>query len=201
MNQSVNQQKRINALRTAGILLLPALLFVHPSYPPESATHETYEAIGLLLLFAGVFGRFWSILYVGSRKNAQLVQDGPYSMTRNPLYFFSTVATLGIGLMMGSLVLAALLTLVVGVTLYLTARKERAFLAREFGDDYARYAGRVAFFFPDPRLFHTEPEIVFSTLTLKRNFVDATVFLSFIPLVEVLDMAKESILPVWLTLP
>ena len=42
------------------------------------------------------------MLYVGGRKNAELVTTGPYSMMRNPLYFFSLLGVAGVGAQTGS---------------------------------------------------------------------------------------------------
>ncbi|AUH64282.1 isoprenylcysteine carboxylmethyltransferase family protein [Paracoccus zhejiangensis] len=193
MAQAVNQQKRINLLRLAFLLVLPILLFVPPHLPLYSEGHEVIEAIGTLILIAGVLGRFWSILYVGGHKNAQVMQDGPYSMTRNPLYFFSTVAAFGIGLMLGAFSFAILLASVVGTILYITARREAAFLSGHFGADYAAYAARVPFFIPDPRLYHTRTQVMFNARSLRSNLFDALVFLSFIPLVELIDGFKAAI--------
>ena len=191
MRQAVNQQMRVNILRLSFVLLLPVLLFVRPHMSVEGLGHEVIESVGILLVIAGVLGRFWSILYVGGVKNAEVMQDGPYSMTRNPLYFSSTVAAIGIGLMLGALSFALLLGGTVGLILYVTARRESAFLADHFGPDYARYADRVPFFLPDPRLFQTPARMSFQTHTLRRNLFDAMVFLSFIPLVELIDGFKQ----------
>ena len=190
MLHAVNQNRRINALRGAFLLMLPILLFVRPHLDIDGNGHEIIEGLGTLILIAGVLGRLWSILYVGAVKNAELMQDGPYSMTRNPLYVFSTVAAFGIGLMLGAVSFALLLALVVGCILYVTARREAAYLAQHFGPAYADYAARVPFFLPDPRLFHSRPQITFAARNLRTNLADAMVFLSFIPLVELVDSFK-----------
>ncbi|AUH33697.1 methyltransferase family protein [Paracoccus tegillarcae] len=190
MRQAVNQRIRINILRVSFLLLVPIILFVRPHIALEGIGHEVIETVGTLLLIAGVLGRFWSILYVGGVKNAEVMQDGPYSMTRNPLYVASTVAAFGIGLMLGAFGFALLLGGVVGGVLYITARRESAFLEAHFGAVYRDYADRVPFFFPDPRLFRSKTEVTFRTNALRRNLFDAMVFLSFIPLVELIDSFK-----------
>lgn len=193
MRAAVNQKIRINILRLSGLALLPAILVINPLLGLEGFGHEAIETLGTLLLLAGVLGRFWSILYVGGAKNRRVMQDGPYSMTRNPLYFFSTVAATGIGLMFGAVSLALLVGGTVGLILWITARREAAFLSQHFGAEYDAYAVRTPFFLPDPRLFRTGRTARFDTATLRRNLFDAFVFLSFIPIVELVDQLKLSL--------
>lgn len=190
MRQAVNQQMRINILRISFLLLIPIILFIRPTLPTSGVGHEFLEAIGTVMLIAGVLGRFWSILYVGGVKNAEVMQEGPYSMTRNPLYLSSTIAATGIGLMLGAVSFAVLLGGSVGLILYVTARREAQYLDDHFGAAYRDYAKRVPFFLADPRLFRTRREVTFRTDTLQRNLFDALVFLSFIPLVELIDTFK-----------
>lgn len=186
----VNQKRRILVIRLAFLAVLPLILFVQPALPIGGFEHEVIEAAGLLLLLVGVLGRLWSILYIGSVKNQRLMRDGPYSMTRNPLYFFSTVATTGIGLMLGSLFFAALLGGLTVIILFVTARREAAFLAASFVADYAAYAREVPFFVPDPRLYKTPANVTFGSRALRNSLFDALGFLVAIPIVELLDYLK-----------
>lgn len=191
--QPFDQRIRIAGLRLGAAILFPLLFLAHPLFQSGGLVSEVMEVVGILLLIAGVLGRFWSILYVGGRKNSEVMTDGPYSMTRNPLYFFSTVGVLGIGLMFGMLTLALLLAGAVFLILYLTARREQAFLVAEFGDAYREYAARVPMFIPDPRLFRTASRIEVATTPLRRNLQDALVFLSAIPIAEFAEVFHERV--------
>ena len=182
-----NQRIRIGALRLGAIVMIPLLILTHPYFTEEGLVFELMENLGVFLIIACVLGRFWSILYVGRHKNRRVVTDGPYSITRNPLYFFSTVGALGVGLLFGKLSLALALGGGVFALLFFTARREQAFLAAEFGDEYAAYAARVPMFLPDPRLFVTAPTVEISADALRRNLLDAFVFLSAIPLAELAE--------------
>ena len=186
-----NQKIRLNVLKVGGLLLLPILFVAAPHFNEDGIAMEMFEVIGMFLMITCVIGRLWSTLYIGSRKNETVVTEGPYSITRNPLYFFSTVGTLGIGLMFGMMTLAAALTLVVGGILYLTALREQAFLESEFGPAYREYAERVPMFFPDPRLFYTSPIIEVAPAVLKRNLRDAVIFLLAFPLLEFIEILRE----------
>lgn len=188
-----DQRIRIGVLRLSAVALVPLLVFTRPYFSEEGLTVELMEVMGFVLIIAAVLGRFWSILYVGRHKNRRVVTDGPYSITRNPLYFFSTLGAFGFGLMFGKLSLAILLGGLVFAVLYFTARREAAYLAAEFGADYAVYAARVPMFVPNVRLFTTEPTVLVSAGALRRNLLDAFVFLAAFPLAELAEALHDRV--------
>lgn len=114
-----------------------------------------FEIIGALLVFAGLclvavamLGRLWCMLYIGGRKTDMLVTDGPYSLSRNPLYFFSLLGAVGIGLCTKTLTVPILLFVCVYPIYGATIRAEEANLAAVHAGAYARYRCAVPRFFP-----------------------------------------------------
>ena len=188
---AVRQKIRIRILRLAFLAMLPLVVFSRSAWIELEWLFDLFEVAGIFLVIFGVLGRFWAILYIGGHKNLTVIQSGPYSICRHPLYLFSTIATAGFGLMLGSVVLTALLGVVVFVILSLTAQREERFLRAEFGGAYEAYAARVPRIWPDLSLFTTPREVVFSVPHLRGNFFDALVFLSFIPLAELMEWLKE----------
>jgi hypothetical protein len=142
-------------------------------------------------VIAAVLGRFWSILYIGGHKNNTVMQDGPYSVCRHPLYLFSTLGVFGLGLMLGSIVLAMALGGLTLVILSVTARKEEAILRGMFGSAYDIYAARVPMILPKPALFRSPATVTVSVPHLRENLMDALVFLTFIPLAELMEWLKD----------
>lgn len=192
----VRQRRRIATLRAALLLLLPLMVFTRPawdgvSHPLAAILHEIFENLGVLTIIAAVLGRFWSILYAGGRKNAAVLREGPYSVCRHPLYLFSTIGAAGFGMMLGSVTLAVLLTGVIGAILVVTARLEEDYLRSAFGPAYAAYAAEVPMILPRPRLWRSGAQVVVDVGALRRNLFDALVFLSLIPLAELLEYLKE----------
>ena len=196
----VNQRTRIRVLQAGGALLAALMLVVHPAIGNEA--HEAIEMTGVGLVLACIAGRMWSILYIGSRKNRDLVTVGPYSMMRNPLYFFSTVGAAGVGLMLGSFVIAGAMVLAAGLSLGLTARGEADYLRSRFGKAYDDYARVTPMFWPKLSLYREPAEASFSPRTLRRTFIDGLLFLAVFPVIELIEHAqKAGYLPVLLHLP
>ncbi len=195
-SRSAFERTRINLLRGSFVVLLPLVLFAMPVWEQTHWLFELFEVLGITLVIVGVLGRFWAILYIGGRKNHLVLQDGPYSICRHPLYLFSTISVAGFGLMLGSLLMTAVFTVLTFAILWTTAANEETRLRQNFGTDYDAYAARVPRILPRLGLFRTEGEVTFRVDQLKGNLMDALVFLSFIPLAELTNELKEyGILP------
>lgn len=181
----VLQRQRIHILQVGALTTLPILLLAQPTW--DGAAHEFIEIAGICLVFACMVGRMWSILYVGSKKNVELVTTGPYSMMRNPLYFFSCIGAVGVGLMYGSLLVALGLGLIAYAVFSVTAVKEAEFLQSKFGPAYKGYSRHTPHFWPNPSLYSDEHEVYLSPKALKRTLLDAMLFLAVFPVIEVLE--------------
>lgn len=137
--------------KITGILGVAALLlavFTRSTWLSGGWLEHGLAWAGLLLVTGGIFGRLWSTVYVGGRKTKALVREGPFALTRNPLYFFSLMATVGLGL--ASANAAVFLLLVGGFALYypgvLAHEEER--LARKHGEAFSAYQAEVPRFWP-----------------------------------------------------
>ncbi|MDX3927266.1 MAG: isoprenylcysteine carboxylmethyltransferase family protein [Shinella sp.] len=185
-----NQKKRIATLWLLAIAFLLTIVFSRPLWGDGTEIHETVEVAGLVLVFFAMLGRLWSILYIGAHKNRSLVTAGPYSMTRNPLYFFSLVGIAGIGLMFGSALLTAALTLSCYAVFRYTAMREAAYLASLFGEAYDRYAASTPLLLPNPRLYSGPAEVTFSQAALTTTFFDCLFLIALFPLIEGVEMLQ-----------
>jgi protein-S-isoprenylcysteine O-methyltransferase Ste14 len=198
-SQPVNQRVRIRILQAGGLLLIGALLFAQPALAGDG--HERIEVIALALVFVCIAGRMWSILYIGSKKNGELVTEGPYSMTRNPLYVFSMVGAVGIGLFVGSFILALALGIAAYLVLAVTAEKEARHLESLFGDRYRDYARETPLFWPKPLLYRDADLVTFSPVALRRTFLDGLFFIAAFPAIELIEhLQVAGRLPILFTL-
>jgi len=108
-------------------------------------------ATGMLLLWAGLALRVWSIRSLGAffhsrvviRRGHAVVRDGPYRVLRHPSYAGALLTGAGVGVLLGSWIsLAVMLVLPLAGYLY-RMRIEEAALTRELGEPYADYARRT----------------------------------------------------------
>jgi protein-S-isoprenylcysteine O-methyltransferase Ste14 len=156
----------------------------------------------ILLVSIGTLGRIWASVFIAGRKDAELVTLGPYARSRHPLYLFSFVGGLGIGIATRSLVLT-LVTLAVLAMLHVHAvSKEERTLAARHGGAFADYRGQVPRWWPRP-VRSTLPETVsVSPGILWKAFVDAASFLLLYGLVETVRAFRMAgLLPTLVWLP
>ena len=122
-----------------GILSLIALLYVaKPS--PVSVT------IGFFFILTGMLFRAWASGYIN--KDQQLATDGPFSLTRNPLYFGNFVLGLGIAIA-GNNALSYIIFFAYYLLFFpflMTLEHKR--LKEKFGTAYEEYAKNSHTFFP-----------------------------------------------------
>ncbi|WP_159586803.1 methyltransferase family protein [Chelativorans xinjiangense] len=166
-------------------------LLVFSSSLQSEMSHELLEAYGLALILIGIGGRLWSILYIGGRKSAEVVSTGPYSVTRNPLYFFSTLAAAGVGAQTGSFVVTALAAGVCMMAFHIVALREERHLKAVLGEPYRAYLESVPRFLPNPRLFRDREEVTFRPRILNRTLVDGLAFFAALPFFELIERGQE----------
>lgn len=196
------QHMRRMVLAVLVLVLFAALLFGQSAFPPDSVPHETIEMVGVLLIFLGIVGRLWSTLYIGGRKSSEVVTGGPYSITRNPLYVFSSMAAAGVGAQIGSITATIGFAVLCAAAFHIVILREEKFLKEALGAPYKAYMARVPRFFPRLSLYQEGDTGSFKPRLLRTTLLDGLVFLIALPAFELIDGAQESgILPVLFRFP
>jgi len=145
-----------NRILIGRIILVSAFILnlLTTSHSPNTMIiHHICDSIGLICLVTCILGRIYCTLQIGGHKNASLVNTGIYSVVRNPLYFFSFIGTLGIGIVSNQITVCALIVASFFlVYLPLIAREER-FLGERFGASYQAYLKSVPRLIPNFSLY------------------------------------------------
>ncbi|MER0239129.1 isoprenylcysteine carboxylmethyltransferase family protein [Fulvimarina sp. MAC8] len=183
------QRRRRMALALALLAAIIGLLFVGSSQ--SERMHEMVEAVGLGFIVLGIAGRIWCTLYIGGRKAREIVDLGPYSVSRNPLYVFSTIAAGGVGAQSGSITIAVLAAAACALAFHFVILREERFLTGEFGSNYRSYLGRVPRFWPNPRLFSDANELIVKPRRVYSTLADGLVFFAAMPILEIVEWAQH----------
>jgi protein-S-isoprenylcysteine O-methyltransferase Ste14 len=167
-----------------------------------NSAHEMIEWAGVVAIVVCILGRTWASLYIAGRKIEQFVTDGPYSVMRNPLYFFSIIGTAGAGAQLGSVVAGAVFGTLAWAVFYVVTLQEERLMAERHDGAFAKYMASVPRFLPNPRLWRDQPTLTIMPPKILRTFADAMLFLLSVPLAEGFEQLQNiGVLPVLFRLP
>jgi protein-S-isoprenylcysteine O-methyltransferase Ste14 len=188
--------------RVFAVCIVALVLVSQPWLEADNILRELGFWLGYVLVIIGAMGRVCSSAYIGGRKNDLVMRAGLFSVVRNPLYVFSFIAVVGIGLQSGMFLVLILLAGAYILYYPQVVAKEEAFLQHKFGESYTAYLREVPRWIPNWRLWNEPEQTGAQPKFIRKTIMDAVTFFLPLPcfcLIAVLQM--HHILPVWLTLP
>ena len=195
-------KSRVLISRFLALAILPLVLFTSHSFPQEGLTDTLFEVSGFALLSLATFGRLWALLYVAGNKRVELVTSGPYSIMRHPLYVFSLIGIIGIGLTSENVLVLACLVLFYMSYYPFAVHAEEAKLTRKFGPAYRQYMTDVPAFMPRLSLYKAPERLNVNMGQFVHNFGDAIWFVwMFLALHLVEALQVWGVLPVLWRVP
>jgi protein-S-isoprenylcysteine O-methyltransferase Ste14 len=149
----------LSTLRPAGILCWLAVLACafRPSWMSWSSLPLPHwlRWVGVALWAVAAALLAWTFHHLGrnltdtvvTRREHELITDGPYRYVRNPFYDAAALLTLSVSLIAANWCILVSGTVVL-LLLVLRTRTEEAHLIARFGDDYRSYMQRTGRFLP-----------------------------------------------------
>ena len=191
---------RLLVSRMFGLVFLLLLAFGSSYWSGTPLFDQMLFVTGVLLAVVGFCGRLWCHSYIAGRKKKVLVVDGPYSLCRHPLYFFSLVGGIGLGLCTETITAAVLFALAFAAYYPQVIRGEETFLSDNFAG-YEEYRKRVPLFFPRWSNF-VEGDGMVSVCAFRREIVASGGFLLLIGFFEMVEALHHTdILPTLFLVP
>lgn len=142
---------KIFKLQSYFILYLLEAVVLHFIFPIVQLVHPPYIFIGIIPVVAGTVIHIWSdAIFKRRGTNAkpfempsELIMEGPFAYSRNPMYIGMVMSLLGLSMLLGSL--AAFLA---PITMFITLNIvfipfEEIVLEKTFGRKYKAYKNRV----------------------------------------------------------
>ncbi len=191
-------QKKLNKNRIRDTAALVGSCFIAILFSKQlfdhsaSAAHESFEMAGLFLISVAAIGRVYSTAFLGGFKNRDVIDYGPFSVCRNPLYLFSFIGVCGIALM--SVNLFAIIVLPTGfLAIYIPLiRREEEYLKGAFGQPYINYMKKTPRLFPKLSLYHAPKEVTMTPKTLLGAVKDSVTWFLALPLMESTEIIKDA---------
>ena len=132
-----------------GVLLLGVLLHIFFPVQLLSAGRSIATGVPLVVLSIGLWAWAVGVMVragtspVPRRPTTSLVMEGPFRYSRNPIYLAYTLAYAGVGCLVGSAWVLALLPLALALVQRLSIASEERYLTQRFGEAYLSYKARV----------------------------------------------------------
>jgi protein-S-isoprenylcysteine O-methyltransferase Ste14 len=114
------------------------------------ANYAVYFWIGIVLIWAGILLRLWSVRTLGRffamslviQEGHGLVTSGPYRFIRNPSYAAGLITMSGLGIALGNGISLALLVVTALLVYVPRIRAEEKMLRQAFGSSFEEYKKR-----------------------------------------------------------
>jgi protein-S-isoprenylcysteine O-methyltransferase Ste14 len=194
--------RRMLVSRIFAVLVVLLAIFTTHSFERDGIIDTVIEMSGLFLLTACSSGRLWSLLYISGYKTCSLITEGPYSITRNPLYLFSLIGAIGIGLASKNLLVLA--SLVIFYLLYypLTIITEEEKLKKKLGQPYIDYMKRTPRFLPKLSLYNSSAQYQINTKIFLKSLAYGMWFIWVFIALHFIEMLQQNgYIPVILKVP
>jgi protein-S-isoprenylcysteine O-methyltransferase Ste14 len=140
--------------RTSLPLPIVAALLVIPPAAAGPGLETPLALAGLLVVAAGEGIRLWAVHHIGvisrtrSDRLGPLIDTGPFSLVRNPLYLGNILLWIGFTIAAQLLWLAPLVLALLALEYHAIVRWEERLLESRLGKGYRRYANRVPRWIP-----------------------------------------------------
>lgn len=196
------EKLRIYVSRGLGVLLL-FVIMVSTSrwedfYPAASGV---IFLVGAVLVGVASLGRLWCSLYIAGYKTDKLITVGPYSMCRNPLYFFSLLGAIGVGFATETLLIPLFIGVAFAIYYPFVIKSEEAGLKGIHTKEFEAYYKKVPSFFPRLSYLKEPEEYIVKPVVFRHHIFDALWFIWLLGILEFTEGLHEvNILPVLLRL-
>lgn len=184
MAKNLNKTRMRDTRILMALLMLTALVSTPALSEACPLLYNAMRFAGYVLLVACGIGRMHSTAFIGGVKNEKLMTVGPYSMHRNPLYFYSLLGAAGLGLLTGELI-PALIVFLGFYFIYadLIAREEK-YLQGKFGAEFDAFKASTPRLWPAFRKYKCPAELPFQPRFFNMAVKDAVWWFAPAPFLE-----------------
>lgn len=179
---------RISQMFTVSLMIL---ILISASYWEDTLISGILFFAGIIMVGTASLGRLWCSLYIAGYKTDRLITEGPYSLCRNPLYFFSFIGAIGVGFASETFLVP--LIILSGFSLYypFVINSEETELKKLHGDEFVKYADETPKFFPKFSIMKEPEDYIVKPIIFRKHMFDALWFIWFTGILEIVEKLHE----------
>lgn len=164
----------------------------------STSVWETHPSVEVSIFVSACFlvgiaslGRLWCSLYIAGYKLESLVVVGPYSICRNPLYFFTFVGGIGCGLATETFTIPVLFIFFFAFYYPFVIKSEEVELWKNHGRELDAYLQSTPAFFPKLSLLKEPSNYLVNPRIFRKHIFDALWFVWIVGFLEVIEGLHE----------
>jgi len=201
MAKSAAARYRLLISRIFLLIMIIVLLFSDNKVDNWGPTYNWLEFFGYFFGLIGVFGRIWSSLFIEGNKTQKLIVKGPYSLMRNPLYFFSFILLIGFCFFIKSILVFTIFFLIWILIYRNTMNSEEKNLLSNHNQEYVDYYNKTPKIFPNINLyksFGVNDKMDIDIKKIERVLTESFGFLFLFGIIKIIEyLHLNGILPVY----
>lgn len=190
MTISIIEKLRIPLSWLFAILLIIFILCSESKWEGTIVAAILFASSCFLVAIAAL-GRLWCSVYIAGYKTNILVTEGPYSICRHPLYFFSFLGAIGVGLATEIFLIPFIIFLAFALYYPYVIQSEEADLLKRHGDAYKIYRNATPAFFPRLSLLQEPETYTAHTRIFRKHSFDGLWFMWLVGIMELIRAFHE----------
>lgn len=187
VNGIIFRKMRTTLTRLYVIFLLILAIISTSKWKSDEITGSAFFLIGAILAGVATIGRIWCSMYISGYKSRNLITIGPYSLCRNPLYFFSMLGGIGVGLSTQTLTIPLLVLVVFALYYPNVIQREQKRLSELHNDKYEEYCKKTPCFLPSFNLFNEPNKYIMNPIIFRKSMFDNLWFIWLIGIAELIE--------------
>jgi len=174
------------------VVSIIVLIVISKSQWEDSMVGPGLFLTGAILIGFAVVGRLWCSLYISGYKSGTLITEGPYSMSRNPLYFFSFLGAIGVGFATETLTIPACVVLAFAFYYPMVIKAEQKKLANLHGEAFSDYCKKTPVFFPSFKLLKEPDEYTVKPKIFRKTLFEVLWFILLLGILEIKEAIEQA---------
>jgi len=195
-------KNRILCTRLIAIICLLVVLVSYHSWEENSLLDLMVQWTGFCFIVIATLGRIWCFVYISGYKEDELITIGPYSLVRNPLYCFSFIGAIGLGLATENVLSFSLMIILFCILYPSVIEEEESTLMRRYGDLFEDYQRKIPRWIPQFKYYNEPEEYMVKPRIFLKSMLESMWFMWFYMILQMIESLHQfNILPKFFLIP